>query len=295
MLKRWNWLITLWQREWSYWETILVKQLRIELIYIGVAFVVFVMSGVLTGNLSSRVASMPEVVLAFWGLPGKIGTANGLIFMKWMLLPLNVWIAWEACNLAMKAIWREEEQGNIYLLCNQLYTRYQIGIAKYTWVILSFIAKYTILCITYTCLAMVACKSGHRMTELKLFLALFGKGIFVNAMLISLALCHAMLHGRKKWSFWADAVILGSLVIGNLYKIRDLLEHSMKQSGKDMTALVNVLTLSRSLKWISPLSWLNPFTQYQSGVLAAQIIVSLVLSISAAAVGIVGYRIRKFE
>ena len=90
-------------------------------------------------------------------------------------------------------------------------------------------------------------------------------------------------------------MILGSLVIGNLYKIRDLLEHSMKQSGKDMTALVNVLTLSRSLKWISPLSWLNPFTQYQSGVLAAQIIVSLVLSILAAAVGIVGYRIRKFE
>ena len=295
MQNKLNWLLALWRREWEFWENTLVKQLRLELICIGAVFVIFVMSGAVTGRLSGYITTMPGAVLAFWGLPEKIGVPDGLTFMKWILMPLHVWIAWEACNRAMKTIWREEEGGHIYMLCNQWYTRYQIGIAKYTWIIMSFVIKYAIMFAVYICLALVACKSGQRMTEVKLFIRLFGKGICVIAFLISLAASHAMLHKRKARSLWADIVVLGTLALGNLYKVKDLLELVMKQSGRDFTRLIRVLSWSGIFKGLAPLSWLNPFTVYTKGIIIAQVLFCLILSGAAAVVGIVGYRIRKFE
>jgi hypothetical protein len=295
MQKRWNWLLILWRREWDFWEKTLIRQLRLELIPVGAVFVLFFMSSALTNRFTDMITSAPAAVMAFWGVPKTIGTPDSLFFMKWILMPINVWIAWEACNRAMKTIWREEEGGQIYLLCNQWYTRYQIVIAKYSWIVLSFVLKYLVFAVVYICLALVTCKSGQRLAEWKNLTGLFGKGILVMILLISLSGCHAMLRKRKVWSVWADVVVLGTLAFCNLYKIRDLLELSMKQGGKDYTRLIRFLGWSKWFRGLAPLSWLNPFTEFGKGAVTAQIIVAVALTLLSATLGIVGYRIRKFS
>ncbi|MBR1931404.1 MAG: hypothetical protein IJ833_08055 [Lachnospiraceae bacterium] len=289
-----NWLLSLCRREWDYWEKQLVRQLRMELICIGIVFVLFVMSGILTGRFSTYIASMPGAVLAFWGLPEGASGGNGLFYMRWILMPLHVWIAWEACNRSMKTIWREEEGGQIYALVNQWYDRYQIGVAKYAWIVISFILKYGIMFGVYTCLSMVAADSGRRMEALTDLLALFLKGILVMVLLITLSTCHAMLHKRKVWSVWADVLILGTLVLGNLYKVKDLLGLLMRQSGNDYTGLIRLLGWSEKLRGLAPLSWLNPFTVYSTRAQLGQVVFCLLVSIGAALIGMLGYRIRKF-
>ncbi len=296
MLKRFEWLTTLWVREWNYWEKHLVRQLRVELLCLVAVFLLFVANKALSGSLSAYIMSAPEEMRAFWGLSENVTVGNSIMFLRWAIMPLNVWVAWKSCYLAVQAVWREEDAGSIFTLCNQWYNRYQIGIAKCTWVGVNFVINYTILFAAITALALLGNDSGaQKAEELGIIWGIYLKGIVVILFLIALSGCRALLRARKKPFVWVEGLVLGSLAVGNFYKLVDLLAFGLRRMGRNDGGVLRWLGWSSRLRWLSPLSWLNPFTEFGVGETVLQIIVCVIVSAGAVGLGLLGFRVRRLE
>ncbi len=295
MRKELKWIAALCAREWNYWEMQLLKSIRAELMYLVVMFLLFIVNRSLGEKVFGCLSSMPIEVRSFWGVSGSIAGWNSFFCMWWTILPLNVWVAWETCYCAEQSVWREEE-GGIFILCNQWYNRYQIGIAKYIWSVVNFVINYAIICAAYMALALFAGYSGLQSADgLWYILGIFLKGIFVITMLASLCGCHAMLDRGKRRVSLSNGLVLGTLMIGNLYKIFDVAALCMKRAGRDYAGFVRWTGWTKGLRWLSPLSWLNPFTEFGVWRIVLQLLICMIVTGGAAALGLNAYRVRRLD
>ncbi len=289
-----KWLTGLWAREWNCWGRQMVSHMRAELLFLLAVFLVFVVNKSLADRLSDHIASVSEEVRAFWGLSGNVDMGNSLLYLRWALMPLNVWVAWKTCRYSVQTFWSEEERGSIFLMCNQWYSREQIGIAKYTWSLVNFAANYTFLFIAVTALVLMGSGRGaRRMDELGVVWGVYLKGIFVMVMLISVCCSYAMCCSGERGFARVEGILFGTLAAGNFYKLTDLLALWMERAGRNDISLIRWLGWTRNLRFLSPLSWLNPFTEAGLWERVLQIAACVMVSAGATVIGLSEYRIRK--
>ncbi len=283
-----KWLIALWKREWNRCRKDWLMQVYTEVICVVAVCVVFILKKVDLNAFAAYILDMPAAVYAFWGIAPGAETGKAAFYIQWMLVPLHIWMAWRICVLTVRSVWTEEEQGSIYYLCNQWYSRQEMAIAKYLWNVVSFIVNYSIL----FALCAVLAGNGWGRGRLAVF---FLKGAFIMVMLLSLSYCYAVISERKSRCYLIDILLFGTLAAGNLYKFRDLIILLLQRSNRNYAGIYRFTGWLAGLKWLSPLSWLNPFTEPGVKSMVIQIIICLAVTAGSAVLGILGYRIRKFE
>lgn len=294
MLKKYKWLIALWKREWVHQKKRLIRQLLIEIGCIVLICLMYILFYKTFHRFTTYTLSLPEAVYAFWGIRDVESTSHIFFYIQWVLLPINIGVAWVQCKCAVDNIWMEEKNGSIFTICNQWYGRNQIIIAKYTWSVINFICNYTLLFVSIMVLA--GSNSGEqRVQEWKHMLGIYGKSIIIMIMLISLSYCYAVFRERKLRTYMIDVLIFGTLILGNLYKVRDLIVLLVQRSNRNYAGILQTTGWLDALKWVSPLSWMNPFTSYQTMEVILQVIICITLSICAFWLSVLGYRIRRFK
>lgn len=283
----------LWKREWISQRKELCIQLLLELLCVAVLFIVYQVKKSLLFKTFSYVLALPAPVYAFLGLPEGVVTGNLAFCIQFVLMLLNVWIAWSFCSRAVQNIWREERTGSIYTLCNQWYTRRQLALGKYLWSIASFAVNYLLLYVT-SCILMAAGSLRNSQSAAyagKISGMMLG-GMFVIVFLISVCTCYAMAVKRRNSTSFITGIIIVPIIIANLFKIRNLLlflaekaEISLEWSGG----------LLDKLYWLSPMSWINPFAENDLGTAILQMIICIVLSALAVWYGCRKYQCRNFS
>lgn len=289
-------MICLWKREWAQQKESILRQSYIEIACIMAMTVLFIVFRKNLNHFVQYTLELPQAVYAFWGIAGESANDQLRFYVQWLWMPLNVWIAWKACAGAVEGLWREEATGSIFTLCNQWYDRYQIGIAKYLWSVLKFVMNYTVLFVIS--LLVVVPGSAKYKWELEALLpmtGMYGKGMVIIILLISISTCYAMLQNRSSRSYFVDILVFGTLAVGNLYKIRDLLVLLLQRANRNYAVVLRMTGWLDGLKWLSPLSWLNPYTSFAMWETIVQLLLCVALSVGAACVGLLGYRVRRFQ
>ncbi len=288
MRQKIEWLFVFWKREWERCKKDWLKLLSIEIAVILTMCILFLLRRSRLDEFVDDILRMPSAVYAFWGITSDAAGGTASFYMKWALMPLQVFITWWVCDRTVRSVWLEEEQGGIYVLCNQWYSRQQIALAKYLWNVIQFILSY---CMLFVLCAVLAGNSWG----IGALIGLFLKGILVIMMFLSVSYCYAVVSERKSSIRWADFLVFGTLAIGNLYKAGDLITLLLQRSNRDYAGFYRMTHWLYGLKWISPLSWLNPYAEYGIGSIIIRAAICLTVIAGSTALGLLGYRVRKFE
>ncbi len=289
-------MIQLWKREWIYWKNKWLLQTGVGILVPLLLLLIYKVgsSGMLA--LAEGIFRLPPEVYRLFGFGENAQTGTFLFYLFFACIFLNMWFLWQNCQRAMESVYREEWDEGIYLLCNQFYSRGQLGLMKYLWSLASFFASHAICYLFYMLYAVLGSGSAQqRGADVKAVFLLFLIGSAVQCFFLSASFfmaVHRTRRGDCTFGGGLDLAVFGSLALGNLYKVRNLLAMVFLNRNEKLHQLFvadGVFRWLDFLYWISPLSWMNPFTMQSGGRFAMQILLLLALSGLFAILGIWDY------
>lgn len=248
--------------EWRYCKKSASCQLLVQMTCLFGVFLLYYFWKEGLFQFIARVFVLPEEVYAFTGLNHNAVTGNCLFYILFAGMYLNVWMAWNACSRTLYVLQADEQTGSIYTICNQWHTKKRIGYGKILCSLSTFWGQNTIWHCVMLILALAGSVNGEqRINAVGVILRLWFQVTVVVSMLIVLTFCAGSCcrYPMGKGLGYVNAYFAGSLIAGNLYKVRDLgrwvmayLEMPVSYTGADFQWLDFGY-------WLSPLSWLNPF------------------------------------
>lgn len=265
-IKEKNGLKELWKREWGYWKKDLYKWLGIQAVVMLVVFLVYIIKKAWLFKVAEGVKSLPDALQAFFAMRPDITSGNLLFFLEYALLFINISVAWNFCGKSMQRIWAEEENSNIYSMCNQWYSRRQISIVKSVFPLFALFASYGIFILYNSILAMVSGITWEqRLGDAGSLFGLWFRVCLAVGLLVSVCVCRALGGKATDISNWSGWLIFGTIVLGNLYKVRDALCWLLEYVGRSSAGLQKWLGWLDLFYWLSPLSWANPYAGLSAG------------------------------
>lgn len=297
-------MIWLWKREWTRCKKDMLTQLLVGMAWPLAGFILYkVWNKVLRSVLALPAAylvRMPKELYALLGLPPGIETDSVLFYLFFPVIFLNVWMAWRGCKRAVMTVHTDEKNGNIFGMCNQMYSRRQLWMIKFVWPLVSFLCIYMVWCLLLCLLVIVGGLAQEQKAQgLRMVKGLLALGILVHGMLICLTFLYTVYKDKKRDVQILNGVswlLFGTLALANIYKMRNLLYLLLDklENKAALTTLKGVLGWLEKLYWLSPLSWLNPYTLQQGGNFALQAVVCAVIAAAAAFLSMLCYRRRNF-
>ncbi|MDR2889307.1 MAG: hypothetical protein LBV33_05645 [Lachnospiraceae bacterium] len=273
--------------EWSRW--------RSEYITEGIILTVIpilIMIGYMVGKtayfgIASGLMSLPEPLYALMGISPQAVTGNIMFYVLFSLMILNVFLARRKCRQMVQAVWWEERNGGIRSFINQFVSRDQMAIYKYIWLVFTFVVEYLLWHVIMLLAILIgSINAQQRQNALEAMTRLFFAGGFVIVLLMSVAYLYAM---KKKITIYAEyriasRLVFGTLILGNIYKIRDLLvwfgDYASEKTSLvlPMGGINDIFGWLNELRWLSPLSWLNPYFETGGSLLWIRLTIGFVLS-----------------
>ena len=178
-----------------------------------------------------------------------------------IIMILQFCLIWRACNLTTRCIYEDELNGTIYYICNQVFSRAELAVAKFIWMVLRFGIVYG-LNVMIVSIAMVL-GSGEDMAE---YVLLLPKGIIVGTFFIVITLLFCMIRKKNhyyEYDIRIQLLLLVPIIASNLYKIVNVFCWVGNYIGVG-DKLFNSFDEIILLKYLSPLSWLNPYLGYSN-------------------------------
>lgn len=186
------------KREWNYCKKELTVQILIELAVPLIVFFIYKLNKSILFQAASAILVLPREVYAFLGFGEQIETGNLAFYMLFGMMFMNVWMIWKNCKRMIEIVYRDENNGSIYSLCNQLYSRSQLGISKYLWSIISSLIAYFIFCLEVLILIWIGSfNQEQRMGGMGIILHVAFMGTFVLVMLVSLTFLYVVCYRRR--------------------------------------------------------------------------------------------------
>lgn len=231
-------------------------------------------------TLGKCIYMIPEPLYRLFGI-ANTDSYNYWFYIKIIIIFSNICVVWNLCSDVFYDVGRDEKNGSVFFMCNQLYTRKTIILSKYIVSAVSYVVMY-ILWFAGMMLAGVLSKPNMRIITggIKEMLTMMYGGIIVGILFLSVTFIYAVYDRRKdeyEASMFTGLFIFGTLITGNLYKLRDIAVWIMDSLEKPYPELSSRLGFLDGFKWISPLSWINPFEVHD-------VKMWLILTLAAAAV-----------
>lgn len=246
-------------------------------------------------NMGHALFELPAAVYAFAGFGHSEECGNFRLYLYMLLMILQTAMAWKGCRRMVRSVYGNEDNGSIYTLCNQWYSRRKLIVLNYLWIVGSAVTGFVL---SYLAVMLMAWKGTigetARMQAVHFLAGQMGYGIIVLCLMLSLAFVYTVYNRRAKYHT-GSGISLGLLVIGNLYKVRDVIFWLLEKKDIPLQEARGLLSWMDGLYWISPLSWLNPYADRGSGKCSVQIVVCSVIIIVSVTLGILGYEHREPE
>lgn len=245
---------------------------------------------------ASAVLSLPEEIYAFVGLNSSVTTGNIRFYILFGVILLQIWIVWNACWRTLQLLQADERTGSICSMCNQWYTRRQLGMGKLICSLTAFFLQNILWYgIVLLFILLGSTNAEQRMITLSTVLLLWLRSSLVTGMLISLTFGIGVFLKQpvRKGMPWVDGILMGSLLIGNLYKVRDLLRWFLEQILAGFGGIRGNWGWMDQGYWLSPLSWLNPFRDLSGRTIAIQSLLCIGIAIAGIVIGLKGYESRR--
>lgn len=280
------WLI---RREWKRGWRHLWLPLFLQMLILLIPGVLYLVMREQINTWITKIYELPVEVYALlgiqeWGAGWDAGRCQMFIMMF-----LNVWIAWSACMRMLRGVYMDEDNGTIYSLCNQMYSRSQLGLSKLLWGTLSFLSAYLILSLELMVLIGIGNQKAAIETDFAAIATQQMNVMLVVVMLMSLtflyAACTRYIPDYTKYGF-VICLVFGTWILGNIYKLRDLVFWIMQQLEISVGELHDKLLWLNVLRQYSPLSWINPYMQFEGNLPVFCVGVTLL----AAVIGVAAYR-----
>lgn len=250
------------RRELKYRKADIVRDTLILLAAPLLCMVAYMAAGGYMRAFGQYIYMLPEPAYRLLGL-GQASVYNYNFYLKVIIIFSNIYVMWNMCNGVFYDVNRDENNGSVFFMCGQLYPRKIIILSKYIASAAAYAATYILWFAGMMVMAAAAgIKYGNIADRVKeMFPMLYG-GIIVGILFISFTYIYAV-YGRKKDEYQASAfvslVVFGTLVFGNLYKVKNVVLWIMDYLRKPHPGLSTKLGFLDGFRWISPLSWINPF------------------------------------
>mgnify|MGYP001029427499 CR=1 FL=1 len=289
-------MVQIFKWEWRYCRSSAWKQLMIQACYPTAIFLLYCFHKEWLFQTASAVLSLPKEIYVFTGLNHNVTTGNIRFYVFFGVMIIQAWMAWNACCRTLELLQADERTGSICFICNQWYSRRQLGMGKLLSSSVVFLAQNTLwysIVLFFTLLGSV--NADQRVTALKAIFLLWIRTSFVTGMLIILTFCMGVFlrNSIRKGASWVSAFLLISLMLGNLYKIRDMVLWLMESLELHYANILEKLEWLDWGYWLSPLSWLNPYTDITVGMMLIQGGICIIISVLGVWSGLAGYGQRK--
>lgn len=282
--------------EWRYCRKGIWKQLLIQVCYPAAVFLIYYFHKEWLFRAASAVLSLPEAIYAFIGLNHGVTTGNIRFYISFGVMLLQAWIVWNACWRTLQLLQADERTGSICFMCNQWYSRRQLGIGKLICSLTAFFLQNTVWYTIVLVFILIGSPNGEQRTAaLSAVLLLWIRSSLVTGMLICLIFSVGVFLRQpvRQGTSWVNGMLMCSLLLGNLYKVRDLLQWFLEQIPADFGGIPENLGWLNHGYWLSPLSWLNPYRELTGVAMVIQPLLCLGVAAAAAAIGLKGYGQRR--
>lgn len=253
-----------WLREWKRDKKTWMMQ---QLVVMGISLLIFLLYLINKNCLFavvSLIKNLPREFSILLGFDAATETGNLSFFLLYSGMILSFLFIWNAMSRCGRGFYADEFNGSVYSLCNQWYSRKQLFRIHYECSVLSFLTGYLMWYLELMLLILIgSLNASQRIRGMGMLTGMMLRGLFVGWMLISLISLFAVApkSGRRiQTENWISALLLGTLAVGNLYKIRDMIGWFITCIGRDSSVLMRAFKWLDGLYWMSPLTWINPFT-----------------------------------
>lgn len=274
MLQRIKW-------ELRYCKKEACMQLLIQAVYPVVILLLYKVRKEWLFGVASAVFSLPQELYAFVGLNSSVTTGNFYFYILFGAMFINVWMAWKACLRTLRLLQADEQTGSIGCICDQWYSRKRIGVCKLLCSLIVFMAQHTLWYVFALLITMAGSYNGEqRITALGYLIMLWLRAAIVCCVLIVLTfsmgvyLKYPVMMGMQ----WADGFFVVSLTVGNLHKLRDLFIWFIESLQMESFFVLDKMGWLDYGIWLSPLSWLNPFADFNGATSFFQFLICAVLA-----------------
>lgn len=282
--------------EWRYCRKGIWKQLLIQTCYPAAVFLLYYFHKEWLFRAASAVFSLPEEIYAFAGLNHSVTTGNIRFYILFGVMLLQIWIVWNACWRTLQLLQADERTGSICSMCNQWYSRRQLGLGKLFCSFTAFFLQNTLwYCIVLLFICMGSANGEQRGAAFSTIILLWVRSSLVTGMLICLTFCAGVFLKRpvRQGTSWVSGILVCSLLLGNLYKVRNLLQWFLEQILEGMGDSLEKLRWLDHGYWLSPLSWLNPYGDSAGETVAVQLLICAGIAAAGAVVGLKGCKLRR--
>jgi len=304
-------MIQLIRREWKRWRKNLLSDLAFRILTLFLVLVICILKRNELQFYLIKFFDLPEAITAFSGYDSWNGMGNTSYYILFAMMFINVSIIWKACKRTLRIVYMDENNQSVCSICNQLCSRQKLVVSKYLWAIISSLVSYVILSICMCVMIKIGNAVAKQGTDFNILILLrtYGAEIFgsaytdwnmlamqivkvliVQLMLVSLTFLYAVWTRnayQMKYGF-ITFLVFGTFILGNLYKLRDILYWAMREAEISIGKIEEVTLWMDKLFWISPLSWLNPRVQMP----IVFMVTCIGVSIFALFMGILGYKRR---
>lgn len=243
-----------------------------------------------------KAKTLPLQCYSLLGLKSETATGNITFFLLFAAMILNVVFVWRASKQLIYSTRTDEENGAVYNICNQWIPLSKVPVLHYFCNFIFQAAGYLLWCLELLLLSLLGgANSIQRLDGVKSILSMAFRGIFVMAFITALTYLLAMpKKERTLWHNSVGAVIVGSLCIGNIYRLKDFILFIISLFGVNAGKWETALRWLDKLFWLSPLSWNNPFAGFSKLQSLLQILICTVGAILCFLLAVRRYSKRDF-
>lgn len=256
------------KREWTSMKNSALKSLLPGFILSLLVLIIYKINKAPFLAVMRGIYRCPKEFYQFLGIEEGMATGSFTFYLLFFAMFIGFWLVWDSSNRMIKSVYGDVCSDELYSLMNQLYSRKQLAFGKYGGALIVSVLQVTVwnaALILFVILGNAI--SQQRNQGIWIVFRLYVISLAVHIFIISLSFVLAVWRARRGRSFSPDGILFGSLLIGNSWKIRDLLVLIFAKLSVPVGKIVRIERMFSwldKLYWISPLSWMNPL-QLQTG------------------------------
>lgn len=236
-------------------------------------------------------SDLPVEVRALFGLSQKMPGTPLIACLLWLYMPFCLFRIGGVCRDLSESMLEEEREGRIFFLLNRHCSRFGFAGGKLAYYGFEMAAGF--FCYLFTAGLLVLPGMGQGAGKLLAELGVMWiSAVFTGAlwMLASFLYVAAVREERYEAHVCRWMGIL--FAAGNLWRLRDLFVFLLHRLNLQYVFFYRFTGWLRRLRWLSPLSFVNPFTEISGAALLWYLGICLVLCAVLLGLGVFGFRLR---
>ena len=233
-------------------------------------------------HVMNLLKGLPAPLLAFAGIRQETQTGSVNFYLLATAALMGVGYLMQSMRRCAESVYEDERSGMELVMLNQWFSRSDLSIGRFVYQVGCFLAGSLLWFLEIALLIVVGSitamqRSSWLLSLVNMELRYAAVGILLLAVIYFFA-C-APREGLQIAVGDTIALVLGgTLLLGNLYKLRDVILWGLKTMGNEGTTISKLFGWLDGLYWVSPLSWLNPFMEKGVAVTAIICVVCLILA-----------------